>query len=88
MEKLINELKEVSYKVVQKQLRLELNNFSSSGRVFNMLLSDDRTNFSNNDQEAFIVWEAYNKVISALYNATEKLEQAVEIENGFNSINK
>jgi len=57
-------------------------------RILEALLADDFSDFSNEEKDAYMVWDAYNNALFSLIKADEKLVQAIDIEAETNFIYK
>lgn len=80
MENTFNMLKNARQAITEKMQEHENRINGGFMRIIDASLADDYSDFSNEEKEAYMIWEAYSAVLLALANADEKLAQAVEIE--------
>lgn len=84
MENTFNLLKNARQAIVDKMQEYENRINGGFMRIIDASLADDYSDFTNDEKEAYMVWQVYSEALLALAKADEKLAQAVEIETESN----
>lgn len=77
-------LKEARQAIVKKMEEQENRINGGFVRILEASLADDYSDFTNDEKEAYMIWQVYSEALLALGKADEKLAQAVEIETESN----
>lgn len=88
MENTLNLLKNAQQAITEKMREHEKRINGGFIRIIDASLADDYSDFSNEEKDAYMIWEAYSAALLALEEANKKLIEAVEIETESNLIYK